>query len=221
MKIVKPSVRIENPADFLGDSIAGMVLTPPPVGEAALKRIEQIGRVCYKSEDKITEDSAERFVRMLIKRGHESVLEHISVTVRFVCDRGISHEIVRHRVASYSQVSTRYVNYGHEGEIAVIAPTEMKEGTVPYIVWKQACETAERAYMRLLASGVKPETARSVLPTCLQTEIVMTANLREWRHFLRLRTSRAAHPDMRLLARELLRQMRETYPVVFEDIVVE
>ena len=220
MKIVKPSVHIENPADFLGEGVVSLVLPVPSVGEAALKRIEQIGRVCYKSEDKITEDSAERFVRMLIKRGHESVLEHISVTVRFVCDRGISHEIVRHRVASYSQASTRYCNYGHAGEIAVIAPSELREGTVPYIVWKRSCETAEKAYMQLLASGVKPETARSVLPTCLQTELVMTANLREWRHFLRLRTSKAAHPDMRVLACDLLKQMQETYPVVFEDIII-
>lgn len=218
MRIVKPSVHIENSSDF--DSIAYVVKPEHLTGEATLKRIERIGRVCYKSEDKITADSAERFVRMLIKRGHESVLEHISVTVRFICDRGISHELVRHRIASFSQTSTRYVNYGHDKEIAVIAPSELKENTVPYVVWKTALESAEKAYMQLIASGVKPETARSVLPTCLQTELVMTANLREWRHFLKLRTSKAAHPDMRVLACDLLKQMQDSFPVIFEDIII-
>lgn len=202
MRIVEPSVEIMTPVD----------------GNAILKHIEFCGRVCYKSEDRITEDSAERFVRSIIKRGHESVLEHFNITFRLVCDRGVSHELVRHRIASYSMSSQRYINYGHTGEIAVIAPSELREGTVPYVLWKQACEVAETAYMHLIASGVKPETARSVLPNCTKTEVVCTMNLRELRHFLRLRTAKAAHPDMRLLATTLLAVLKTKIPVVFEDI---
>lgn len=202
MRIVDPSVELITPVD----------------GKAILKHIELCGRVCYKSEDKITDDSAERFVRMLIKHGHESVLEHYNVTFRFVCDRGVSHELVRHRIQSVSQESTRYCNYGHAGEIAVIAPCRLSEGTVPYALWEQSCKQAEKAYMNLLASGVKPETARSVLPTSLKTEVICTMNLRELRHFLRLRTSKAAHPDMRLLATTLLAVLKAKIPVVFEDI---
>ena len=205
MRIVEPSVEIMTPLD----------------GAAILKHIEMCGRVCYKSEDRITEDSAERFVRTLIKRGHESVLEHFDITVRFVCDRGVSHELVRARIASYSQESTRYCNYGHNGEIAVIAPCRLSEGTVPYVVWEEACKQAEKAYMNLLAGGCKPEIARSVLPTCLKTEVCFTMNLRELRHFLRLRTSKAAHPDMRLLATTLLARLKTEIPVVFEDIELE
>lgn len=202
MKIVEPSVEIITPID----------------GVAVLKHIELCGRVCYKSEDRITEDSAERFVRAIIKRGHESVLEHFNITFRFICDRGVSHELVRHRLASHSQESSRFCNYGHAGEIAVIAPSALSEGTVPYVVWEQSCKQAEKAYMNLLASGVKPETARSVLPTSLKTEVVCTMNLRELRHFLRLRTAKAAHPDMRLLATTLLAVLKAKIPVVFEDI---
>lgn len=205
MRIVEPSVEILTPLD----------------GKEILKHIELCGRVCYKSEDKITEDSAERFVRNLIKRGHESVLEHFDITVRFVCDRGVSHELVRHRIASYSQESSRYCNYAHAGEIAVIAPCRLSEGTVPYVLWQEACKDAEKTYMQLLASGITPETARSVLPTCLKTEVVFTMNLRELRHFLRLRTSGAAHPDMRLLATTLLARLKKELPVVFEDIGME
>lgn len=205
MRIVEPSVEILTPLD----------------GNAILKHIELCGRVCYKSEDKITEDSAERFVRNLIKRGHESVLEHCNITVRFVCDRGVSHELVRHRIAAYSQESSRYCNYAHAGEIAVVAPCRLSEGTVPYVLWEQACKDAEKAYMQLLASGITPETARSVLPTCLKTEVVFTMNLRELRHFLRLRTSGAAHPDMRLLATTLLARLKTEIPVVFDDIGME
>lgn len=205
MKIVEPGVEILTPLD----------------GKEILRHIELCGRVCYKSEDKITEDSAERFVRNLIRRGHESVLEHFDITVRFVCDRGVSHELVRHRIASYSQESSRYCNYAHAGEIAVIAPCRLSEGTVPYVVWQEACKDAEKAYMQLLASGITPETARSVLPTCLKTEVVFTMNLRELRHFLRLRTSGAAHPDMRLLATTLLARLKKELPVVFDDIGME
>lgn len=200
MKIVEPSVKILDHLD----------------GNEILQKLELCGRVCYKSEDKITEDSAEKFVRMLIKHGHESVLEHVSVTVKFVVDRGVSHEIVRHRIASYSQESTRYCRYG-DG-IAVIQPPGIERGTNAYLNWYFGCQNAETAYRDMLSSGISPQIARSVLPTCVKTEIVMTANLREWRHFLRLRMDKSAHPQMREIARKLYDQLAEMVPVVFEDL---
>lgn len=153
-------------------------------GAEILKRIEPAGRICYKSEDRITDESAENFVRMLIERGHESVLEHESITVRFVCDRGVSHEIVRHRIASFSQESTRYCNYSGNrfgNQITFIKPCFLDEGTGGYKLWKQAMFVAEKEYFELLNWGCTPQEARSVLPNSTKTEIVMTANLREWR----------------------------------------
>lgn len=213
MKIVEPSVEIVDKLD----------------GGEILRKIELCGRVCYKSEDKITDGSAERFVRSLIQRGHESVLEHVSFTVRFICDRGVSHEIVRHRIASYSQESTRYCNYSKDGfgrEITVIKPCFCEyDDNDPYykksqmfIEWRYACKQAEEQYFAMLELGATPQEARSVLPNSLKTEVVMTANLREWRHFLRLRTSPAAHPQMREVALMLLKQVQEKIPVVFDDI---
>lgn len=200
MKIIEPWVEILDHLD----------------GNEILKKLELCGRVCYKSEDKITDDSAEQFVRALIKLGHESVLEHVAITVKFVVDRGVSHEIVRHRVASYSQESTRYCRYG-DG-IAVIQPPGIERGTNAYLNWYFGCQNAETAYRDMLSSGISPQIARSVLPTCVKTEIVMTANLREWRHFLRLRMDRSAHPQMREIACKLYDQLAEMVPVVFEDL---
>ena len=193
----------------------------PLDGWALLRHIEQCGRVCYKSEDKITESSAPSFVQKLISRGHESVLEHASFTVRFVTDRGVTHEIVRHRIASYSQESTRYCNYANDqfgGEITVIKPVFVPEESARYAAWQQTCEAAEQGYMRMIKAGATPQQARGVLPTCLKTELIMTANVREWRHFLRLRTSAGAHPQMRDLAIQLQRQLREVVPVAFDTL---
>lgn len=183
MKIVEPSVE----------------LLAISAGPAQL--IELAGRTCYRSEDKITDDSAAAFVAMIAKRGHESVIEHASATFRIVTDRGITHEIVRHRLASYSQESTRYCNYGkdkHGNEISVVLPSGLTHDQQQ--AWRQACEGAEHSYFALLGLGAKPQQARSVLPTCLKTEIVMTANFREWCHFLTLRMAAAAHPDIRPIA---------------------
>ena len=300
-----------------------------------IKKIEKCGRVCYKSEDKITEDSAEKFVANIIKRGHEAVLEHASfifkvsrsvyedirdkvmfvencypvkmylrftdydgyvvsgnvrawrdfffftgvppymkdfveanpilfpefksdfpfdlkgvikgvrwsirqisanelvstyqrlvhedISVKFICDRGISHEIVRHRPASFCQESTRYCNYskdGFGGEITVIKPMSFDCSDSPYRIWKRSCENAETAYFDLLNEGCTPQEARSVLPNSLKTEVVMTADMREWRHFIRLRCAPAAHPDMRVVAGLLYDLLKSTYPVFFEDIEV-
>lgn len=202
MKIISPSVEILTPLD----------------GTAVLRHIEQCGRVCYKSEGKTTESSAPAFVANIIKRGHEAVLEHFDITVKFICDRGVSHEIVRHRMASYCQESTRYCNYAKDdfgNEITVIEPYYLDAQGL--YLWRRACEAAEASYFELLNWGCTPQEARAVLPNSLKTEVVMTANLREWRHFFKLRTAPAAHPQMREVANMLLKQMREMVPVVFDD----
>lgn len=205
MRIIKPSVEILTPLD----------------GKIVLQHIEMCGRTCYKSEGLITPDSCYTFTRGIIERGHESVLEHVSVTVRFICDRGVSHEIVRHRLASYSQESTRYCNYAKDkfdGEITVIEPCYLVHDTTGYNIWKQAMEDAELAYFSLLNWGCSPQEARSVLPNSLKTEVVMTANMREWRHFFRMRCSPAAHPQMLEVSVPLLKKFRECVPVLFDDI---
>ena len=206
MKIIKPGFEFITPID----------------GSVILKRLEECGRVCYKSEGKITDDSAPKFVAGIIKRGHEAVLEHCSFTVKFICDRGVSHEIVRHRLASYCQESTRYCNYGKDqfgSEITVIEPCYLNENTFAYDEWKEACRRAETAYFNLLNWGLSPQEARAVLPNSLKTEVVMTANIREWRHFLRLRTSTGAHPQIREVATPLLRELQQIVPVCFDDIL--
>lgn len=193
----------------------------PIDGNAILRRIEECGRVCYKSEDKITNESAPKFVGNLLSRGHEAVLEHCSFTVKFICDRGVSHEIVRHRVASYCQESTRYCNYTNDGfgkEITVIKPCFWEDESVQMIRWKEAMEVAERTYMSMIDNGASPQEARSVLPNSLKTEVVMTANIREWRHFLKLRCAPAAHPQMREVALKLLNMVHQEIPILFDDL---
>ena len=194
-------------------------------GADMLKFIEAAGRTAYKSEAKITEESAEAFVRKLISRGHFSVLEHISVSARVVCDRGISHEIVRHRLASYTQESTRFCNYSKDKfgeEITVIEPSftmDSDDAVVgARIVWRQAMEHCERVYFGLLNAGAKSQIARSVLPTSLKTELVMTLNLRAWRHFFFLRTAPAAHPDMRRITIPMLEEFKRHVPVIFDTL---
>ena len=186
-----------------------------------MKKLETCGRVCYKSENKILEGSAETFIRGIVKRGHESVLEHVSISVRFICDRGVSHEIVRHRLASYSQESTRYCNYskGDFGsEITVIKPCYLDPSVPGYYNWELACQNAETEYFGMLQAGLTAQEARAVLPNSLKTELIMTANLREWRHFFKLRTAPAAHPQMRQIAIPLLAEFKKLLPAVFDDI---
>lgn len=206
MRIVSPGFEILTPVD----------------SEAILKHIELCGRTCYKSEKKITDESCRTFVQSIIKRGHEAVLEHFNITVKFICDRGVSHEIVRHRLASYCQESTRYCNYSKDdfsGEITVVEPFYLEPDTLAYNAWKEACEAAEAAYFRLLEWGCTPQEARAVLPNSLKTEVVMTANLREWRHFFKLRCAPAAHPQMREVATPLLRALQKKLPIVFDGIL--
>ena len=206
MKVIEPSVEFINAPDY----------------QTLMKTIEAAGRTCYKSEDLIKEGSAEEMVRKFLSWGHESPIEHASVTVRITCDRGVSHEIVRHRLASYSQESTRYCNYAKDKfgrEITVIRPSTITEGTDEYRIWKRCCENSELAYFDMLDAGCTPQEARSVLPNSLKTEVVMTANMREWRHFFKLRTASGAHPDMRYVAIMLLNEFKEKYPVFFYNFV--
>lgn len=190
-------------------------------GHEMLKKVERAGRICYKSEDRISDGSSEKFVNNIIKNGHESVLEHEKISVKVICDRGVSHEIVRHRIASYSQESTRYCNYNKNqfgNEITVIKPLYWEKDSREYQVWKESMEMSEKAYMDLIELGASPQEARSVLPNSLKTEIVMTMNLREWRHFFALRTSERAHPQMREIACMMLGEFRRRVPIVFDDI---
>lgn len=205
MRIIKPSFSIMGRYD----------------GDEIIKQIEKYGRVCYKSEDRITSDSAYTFIRNIIKRGHESVIEHEKITVCIVCDRGVSHEIVRHRIASYSQESTRYCNYYSEkfgNELTFIRPFYWNDDDEKYSLWKNTMQTVENAYMELINMGASPQEARSILPNSLKTEIVVTMNLREWRHFFKLRTDNSAHPQMRQIAIPLLEEFKRMIPVVFDDI---
>lgn len=209
---------------------AGYEILDPLNGEEILRKLERIARVCYKSEDKITEGSAEKMVRALIKRGHEAMLEHFSFSVKFTVDRGVSHEIVRHRLASFAQESTRYCNYGKSGDVTFIEPTVLgledkadQYGYTARYFWEHSVEVAETAYKNMLEAGATLQEARSVLPNSTKTEVVMTANLREWRHFLKLRavgTTGKPHPQMQEVAIPLLRELKEKIPVIFEDLEV-
>jgi thymidylate synthase (FAD) len=201
LKIVEPSVQL-------------LHITPD-----AEQVIERAGRIAWRSEDRITAGSHEPFIRMIKTKNHESVLEHASAGFIIVTDRGITHELVRHRIASYTQESTRYCNYSKgkfDGKIRVIIPSGLNPAQISK--WQIACEAAEYNYINMLNEGAKAQQARSVLPTSLASEVVMTANFREWRHFIRLRTAEGAHPDMRIIAGLIRKVLREQAPVVFEDI---
>lgn len=244
MRLIKPSYTILSKVE----------------GVEMLKSIERAGRTCYKSEDKITDESAEKFIEMLIKRGHESVLEHEKISILFVCDRGVSHEIVRHRLASFSQESTRYCNYSKDkfdNQLTFIIPNWLTEqpsfhihspikpglylksniisvgnaegGQEPNLfhnkfyeedaqVWLDTMFSLEAIYNNLIKLGWQPQQARSVLPNSLKTEIVVTANIREWRTIFKQRTAVAAHPQMRELMCPLLDELKTIIPVVFNDI---
>ena len=215
---------------------ASVEFVNPPEYSVVLDTIEKVGRTCYKSEHLITEDSAEGFVRRLIQRGHEAMIEHGSVTMRFINDRGVSHEEVRHRIASFGQESTRYCNYSKDkfdGEVTYIdiergmeldatvskLPFEVKLAIIHE--WMVACLDAERHYMRMLELGATPQIARSVLNNSTKTELCITMNFREWRHFIRLRNDPTAHPQMREVAQQALDMLYEKYPVFFEEFVKE
>lgn len=204
-----------------------------PNGKNILEKIERSGRICYQSEPK---GDSGKFVEMIIKRGHESVLEHESVSVKLITDRGVTHELVRHRLAAYSQESTRYCNYSankFSGAISIILPVRFYEifkdiewpaslithpESARFTNWHDGVLAAEGRYLHALELGDTPQEARDLLPNSLKTEIVMTANLREWRHVFRLRTSKAAHPQMRHLMLQVLEGFKKEIPVIFDDL---
>jgi len=190
--------------------------TPEP-----LKTIEKAVRTCYKSDDKMNENGQPNlaFLKKIIRSGHESVIEHAYATVSIITDRGVSHELVRHRLAAYSQESTRYCNYGKDrfdNEIRVIRPVYFTEWDRAYFLWEKACMEAENIYMSMLEQGANAQEARAVLPNSLKTEIIMTANFREWKHIFNLRCAQAAHPQMRALMTNLRDQFRKEFPVIFD-----
>lgn len=195
------------------------VIIQDEINEQILKRIEKYGRICYKSEKRISEGSAARFVHNLLIRGHESVIEHEKITVIYITNRSTTHEIVRHRIASYSQESTRYCNY--QGQIVFIRPYYFPQDSKEYEIWKEAMASAAHAYRALLLLGARPEQARGVLPGDLKSEIVVTYNLREWRHFFKLRCSPQAHPQIRQIAIPTLLEFQKKIPVVFDDIAYD
>lgn len=213
MKLVKPGHKILSKVDR----------------KTILKQIELAGRVCYKSEDKITEDSASKFVKKIVEREHLSVIEHINITVKFICDRGVSHELVRHRIASYSQESTRYVNYKEGIEVIIpcwfnhlspgIYENKLFVGSFPgkseEKAWINILLDMEFYYKYLIKNGWNPQQARSVLPNALKTEIVMTTNLREWIHVFNMRCSKAAHPQIREIMIPLKEELHNILPEVF------
>ena len=212
------------------------ILTPVSEGGIReLQHIEKIGRVCYKSEDYITEDgeSAKKFVAMLIRNGHEAMIEHSFLSVKFTVDRGVSHELVRHRIASFAQESTRYCNYAKDKfgaecafidlEPGIMLDNKMKKMSAEEIAlilaeWKSAMEDAERHYMKLLELGATPQIARAVLPNSTKTEITVSANYREWRNFFKLRVPADIHPQMREVTIPLLKELKGMIPVIFDDI---
>ena len=212
MKIVEASYKILTP---ISDG-----------GIKELQHIERIGRICYKSEDKITDDgeSAKKFVAGLIQRNHEAMLEHGGLSVLFTVDRGITHELVRHRLASFAQESQRYCNYCGDkfsNELTFVKPCYWNESSSHYEVWLDAMEYAENVYMLMIENGASPQEARAILPNSVKADITITANWREWRHILNLRaigTTGKPHPSMAAIMKPLLEELHERIPVLFDDI---
>jgi thymidylate synthase (FAD) len=207
MRIVEPYARIAGEVD----------------GIALLKKIEWCGRISHRSEDDQKADTWERFIRaVVLQHGDWSIVEHASVTVDMLVDRGITHEIVRHRLFSFTQESTRFVNYnkpGHEAvfvmpDFSAVAYRAEAEGN-----WTRGIEKVERAYQDLVSGGCAPQIARSVFPNALGSRILITGNLRNWRHFLIMRTTKEAHPQMRQVTIPLLAEFQERIPILFEDII--
>lgn len=205
MKLIEPSYKILDKLSY----------------EEVLKKIEYCGRLSYKSENAINPGSAERFIQKIIEKGHESVLEHFSFSVKFTTDRATSHQIVRHRLASFTQESQRYVAYDSDRwgrEIKFIRPSSLKI-TNPYLKdFAQMMEMCENAYLGMRKLGMKPEAARAVLPNATATEIIVTANLREWRHILKLRTAEGADPEIKRVMVPLLTELQVKMPIFFFDI---
>lgn len=185
--------------------------------------LENVGRTCYKSEDKITQDSADRFVRMLRDRGHHAMLEHCLISAMVRVDRGVTHEWVRHRLASYAQESTRYCNYGKGkfGSEITVVEYPWKNSRVSREIHKRAAEAAEGFYMELLDAGEPPELARAVLPISVKTDLVISANAREWMHIFKMRTDSHAHPMIRSITKQIAQILSKQHPALFAAVEQE
>lgn len=208
MEIVKRSVEMVN----------------EPKYEELLDTVTRAGHNCYKAETVDTQEHKEKFIRGIIKRGHEAVLEFSNIDVHIVADRSFMGQLTRHRLCHFCVESARYNNYASNkngNEIAVIVPADIDENSREFETWYRGCAESENSYTDLISAGVKPETARSVLPMCLATSIFCGANIREWRHIFRLRCDSHAQIDIRLVMKELLAMMYEKYPVFFEDLAKE
>ena len=217
MKIIKPYFEVYED------------LTDPEMTDRMLMKLDEIGRTCYKSTASGDTEAAGKFVRKLIEHGHEAMLEHVSISVKFVVDRGVSHELVRHRMASFAQESTRYCNYSKDkfgNELTFIEPCFWSDDYPSnnwHLMnqWKLDMKACEDTYLQMLNIGATPQEARSVLPNSLKTEIWVTANVREWRHILKLRaigTTGAPHPQMAEVMVPLLKYFRTYLPDVFFDL---
>lgn len=218
MKLIKPSFEILS------------IMSDDYFDDDPLQLIELAGRTCYKSESKISDNSAKSFVNRILERGHESVIEHSAMTVKFICDRGVTYELVRHRLCSFSQESTRYVSYKDECTFIIPPWLNIEEGTYSFtektrsdsseeeLLWYRTMLYSENCYQELIKEGWSPQQARSVLPNSTKTEIVITSNFREWRHIFRLRCSKSAHPQMRELMIPLHKKCKELIPIIFDDI---
>lgn len=214
MNIIKPYARLVS----FDSTTNEMIPIIPIVGKAALKKIEWCGRISHRSEDKQTEDSYLRFIKaVVIEHGDWSIVEHASATVDFYVDRGITHELVRHRLFSFTQESTRFVNYQKKMPPSFVKP-EFKTQAEEYH-WNYAIQEAEERYQFLIEKGESPQIARSVFPNALASRIIITGNLRNWRHFLIMRTTRESHPQMREVTIPLLAQFKEVFPILFDDII--
>ena len=208
MKIIDPGYEIiypQTPNDWLKEA----------------KFVELAARNCYKSENKISDTSHKAIIKNLVSNDHMAMLEFGSIIIRLICDRGVTHELVRHRLSSYAQESTRYCNYSKDkfgNEITVVKPVQMEKDSGSYTVWKSTCEEAEKCYFELLAQNVSQQVARSVLPTCLKTDIVMKTNFRELGHIFKLRISPKAHPDISYIFDKIYREVKQALPEAFRDI---
>lgn len=206
VKIIAPSVEVITPLD----------------GEAILKHLELCARNCYKSEDKITADSARKMIKKLIEMGHEAMIEHFNLTVKFICDLGAYKDLTRHRHASFAIESTRYCNYfkGKFGsELSIIKPCNILENTPEYKLWYNTMQTIENNYNAMAELGCKPDQLRMLLPHSIKADVILTANLREWRHIFKLRCAPAAHPSVQQIMRMLFRELKSKIPVIFDDLI--
>lgn len=205
VKIVSPSIEVITPLD----------------GDYILKHLERCARNCYKSEDKITSDSAQKMIKKLIDLGHEAMIEHFSVTVKLTTDVGAYKDLTRHRHASFAIESTRFCNYSkgkYGNELTFMKPSNMEEGTPVYNIWYQTMLDIEKHYLNMAAEGAAVDQLRMLLPHSTKADVFMTANLREWRHIFKLRCAPATHPSVREIMTMLLNEFRSQLPVLFDDI---